>query len=162
MSQILQQIYMTGGDVYLGVIEMYSDAWPDRIVLVADFVGHTVITEDGITLNALPSGLAVSLPKRDATGAQNLTFALDGVRPEATRLLRAAESAQEQINLTYRTYLYSDLTEPAEAPYHLIVRSFTAQSNHIEVTAGLFDLIDMRWPRLLYNSNTAPCLKYQQ
>ena len=75
---------MTGGDVYLGVIEMYSEAWPDRIVLVADFVGHTVITEDGITLNALPSGLAVSLPKRDATGAQNLTFALDGVRPEAT------------------------------------------------------------------------------
>lgn len=109
---------MTGGDVYLGVIEMYSEAWPDRIVLVADFVGHTVITEDGITLNALPSGLAVSLPKRDATGAQNLTFALDGVRPEATRLLRAAESAQKQINLTYRTYLYSDLTEPAEAPYH--------------------------------------------
>ena len=162
MSQILQQIYMTGGDVYLGVIEMYSEAWPDRIVLVADFVGHTVITEDGITLNALPSGLAVSLPKRDATGAQNLTFALDGVRPEATRLLRAAESAQKQINLTYRTYLYSDLTEPAEAPYHLIVRSFTAQSNHSEVTAGLFDLIDMRWPRLLYNSNTAPCLKYQQ
>ena len=50
---------MTGGDVYLGVIEMYSEAWPDRIVLVADFVGHAVITEDGITLNALPSGLAV-------------------------------------------------------------------------------------------------------
>lgn len=162
MSQLLQQNYMTGGDVQLTVIELWSEAWPDRIVLVADFVGHTVITEDGRTLEAQPSGLAVSIPKRDATGAQNLTLALDGVRPEATRLLRQAEAEQRQVNVTVRTYLHSDLSEPADQPYYLIMRSFSAKDNHVEITAGLFDLIDMRWPRMLYNSITAPCLKYQQ
>lgn len=162
MSQLLQQNYMTGGDVQLIVIELWSKAWPDNIVLVADFVDHEITTEDNRILRAQPSGLSVSLPKRDATGAQNLTFALDGVRPEATRLLRQAEAMQAQVNLTLRVYLYSDLSEPAETPYHLIVRNFSAQADHVEVTAGLFDLIDMRWPRTLYNSVTAPCLKYQQ
>lgn len=160
---VLQQVYAQGGDVILHTLELTSEAWgPDPIVLVRDYQDHTIRTEDGRTLLARASGMAVALPKRDATGAQNLTFALDGVRPEATRLLRQAQDAQAQVWANYRSYLYSDLTEPAEQPYYFIVRSFTAQADHVEITAGLFSFIDMRWPRVVYDSNTAPGLKYFQ
>lgn len=158
---ILDEVYTAGGgDAILNTIELSCTAWANSIVLVSDFVEHDIVTEDLRLLTALPSGMAIALPKRDASGAQNLTFAIDGVRTEATNRLRSAMAAQAVINLTYRAYLASDLNEPADAPYYFVVRSFSARSNHVEVTAGLFDLIDMRWPRMLYNSITAPGLKY--
>lgn len=159
---VLAQVYAKGGDVILHTIELTSQAWAEPIVLVRDYQNHTITTEDDRELLAVASGMAVALPKRDATGAQDITFALDGVRPEATRLLRQSQDAGAEVRLTYRCYLYSDLSEPAEQPHYFIVRRFVAQADHIEVTAGLFDFIDMRWPRVLYDSNTAPGLKYFQ
>ena len=159
---VLEQVYVEGGDLILHVIELNTVAWSEPIILVQDFVEHTFTNEDAEEITALPCGMAIALPKRDASGAQSLTFALDGVRPEATRLLRAAQDAQAQINLIYRCYLESDKTEPAEPPYNFIVRSFVAQWDRVEITAGLFDLIDMRWPREVYNSINTPCLKYYQ
>lgn len=159
---VLEQVYVEGGDLILHVIELNSIAWSAPIILVQDFVGHTFTTESDDAITAQPCGMAIALPKRDASGAQNLTFALDGVRPEATRKLRQAQDLQAQINLIYRCYLESDKTEPAEPPYNFIVRSFVAQWDRVEVTAGLFDLIDMRWPREVYNSVNTPCLKYYQ
>lgn len=158
---VLAQVYAQGGDVILHTIELSSDAWGgEPIVLVRDYQDHEIMTEDDRILLAKASGMDVALPKRDASGAQDIKFALDGVRPEATRLLRQAQESQAKVNLTYRCYLYSDLSEPAEQPYFFIVRSFTAQADTVQITAGLFDLIDMRWPRKLYNSKTAPGLKY--
>lgn len=159
---ILAQVYVEGGDVILHTFEIWSDVWDGRIVLVKDYQNHVITTEDGRTLEAQMSGLAVALPKRDATGAQDITLAFDGVRPESTRLLRQANEAQATVYITYRSYLYSDLSEPAEPPYKLIVRRHIAQADHVEVVAGLFDLIDMRWPRQLYNSINTPGLKHFQ
>src|SRR5690606_8472782 len=159
---LLARNYVEGGDVILHTVELTSSAWAESIVLVKDFQDHTITTELGVELLAKASGMAVALPKRDTTGAQDLTFALDGVRPEATRLVRQAQEVQAVVQVVYRCYLYSDLSEPAEPPLFLISRRYSAQVDHIEVTAGLFDLIDMRWPRIVYDSNTAPCLEFQQ
>lgn len=159
---ILEQVYVEGGDLILQCVELNCEAWSNSIYLVNDFVEHTFTTEEPAIITASPCGMRVALPKRDASGAQNLTFAIAGVRPEATRKLRQAQDAQKQINMVFRVYLESDKTEPAESPYHLIVRSFVAQWDVVEITAGLFDLIDMRWPRELYNSINTPCLKYYQ
>lgn len=163
MPTILSELYASGGDdVILHTIELSCDAWTNPVCLVRDFVNHTMTTEDLRELAFVGCGMDVSLPKRDATGAQNLTFAIDGIRTEAAKLLRSAIAEQVPIRLIYRCYVYSDLTQPAEAPLTLIVRSYRAQSNHVEVTAGLFDLIDMRWPRRVYNSLFSPGLKYMQ
>ena len=160
---ILEELYATGGtDVILNTLEIFSAAWPTPIVLVQDYVNHEITTEDDRVLLAEASAMAVALPKRDSSGSQNLTFALDGVRPRATQLLRQSMSAQEVVHLTHRVYVASDLSEPARQPYYLIVRTFKAEADHVEVTAGLFDLIDMKWPRDVYNSINAPGLKFMQ
>lgn len=159
---VLAQVYAKGGDVILHTFELTSEAWADPIILVRDYRDHTVTTEDDRELMARGVALDLALPKRDASGAQDITVAFDGVRPEATRLLRQSQDAGVSVRMTYRCYLYSDLSEPAEQPLYMIVRRFSAKADHVEVTAGLFDLIDMRWPRVLYDSNTAPGLKYSQ
>lgn len=161
MMSILEQVYAgSKNDVILDVIELQSSAWPEPIVLVHDYQDHVITTEDGRTLTATGVAMSATMPKRDSSAAQDVRFVMDGVRAGASELVRAAQEQGSVINLTHRIYLYSDLSEPADEPRRYIVRALSAQANNIEVTAGLFDIIDMRWPRLVYNSNTAPCLKY--
>ena len=82
---LLAQVYAQGGDVILHTIELTSTAWGgDSIVLVRDYQDHTITTEDGRELLARASGMAVSLPKRDTTGAQDLTFALGHRSPSCS------------------------------------------------------------------------------
>lgn len=158
---ILQELYAQGGDeVILHTVELSCEAWPEPIVLIRDFVDHTIGTEDYRTLNAAASGMSIALPKRDNTTAQRLTFALDGVRQEATILIRRALAEHKKIRLTYRVYLSSDLNWPAENPHHFEVHAVKASANRVEVTAGLFDLIDMKWPRDVFNSENAPGLRF--
>lgn len=159
---VLERVYMSGGDMILSVVELWSSAWPDRLVLAPDYVPHEITTEDDRQLTALPCAMAVATPKRDASGGQTLTVLFDGVRGDATALARAASEARALTFLTVREYLLSDLSEPAATPITMVVNGFKAAADQIEIRAGLFDLIDMRWPRLLYNSETAPCLKFMQ
>lgn len=158
---VLDELYSTQSEaVLLHTIELSCDAWDEPIALVRDYVNHTITTEDARTLTALASGMDVSLPKRDNTGAQKLTFAIDGVNKVALSLIRSALLAQDVINLTYRAYISTDLTEPAETPYNFIVHSCVISKTQIDITAGMFDFIDYKWPRILFDSDTAPCLKY--
>lgn len=158
---ILQELYAQGGDdVILHTVELSCDAWAEPIVLVRDFVDHVITTEYSRVLTAEASGMSVSLPKRDNTTAQRLTFALDGVRQRATMLLRQALAEQKAVRLTYRVYLSSNLGAPAEVPHHFEVHAIKTTANRVEVTAGLFDLIDMKWPRDVFNSENAPGLRF--
>lgn len=160
---ILSQLYTSGGkDAVLHTLELSSDSWQEPIFLVRDFVNHTITTEDSQTHDAIGCGMAISLPKRDASGAQDLTFAIEGVRLQTARLLRQAIAAQVEVKMIHRIYLSSDLTAPAETPLEMIVKSVKAQANHVEVTASMFQFIDMKWPRDVYDSVFSPCLKYMQ
>lgn len=158
---ILSELYASNGpEVILPTIELQCAAWEDEIVLVADNNDHTITTEDQRTLTALATGMNVALPKRDATGAQSLVFAIDNVRSQAAARVRSAVRQQETVRLIYREYLNTDLSAPANEPLRFNVKSYRAREEHVEVTAVLFDLIDMRWPRDLYTSENAPGLKY--
>lgn len=158
---ILNELQASGGtDVILPVIELQCDAWPQPIVLVRDYQNHTITTEDNRTLLALSTGMDVALPKKDKSGSQSLQFALDNVRGEAVAAMRAALREQEEVRLIFRQYVSSDLSAPADNPYHFIVRSFQAKGPQVDVVAAFFDLIDMAYPRDVYDSKFAPGLKY--
>lgn len=160
---VLDELYNTPSSaVILNTIELSCAAWAEPIVLVRDYVNHTIKTEDNRTLIALASGMDVSLPKRDNTGAQKLNFAIDGVNTQALSLVRSALMAQEVVNLTYRAYSSENLLEPAETPYRFVVHSCVISRSQVDIVAGMFDFIDYKWPRVVFNSETAPCLKYIQ
>lgn len=105
-------------------------------------------------------GLDASLPKRGNEGSQILGIAIDNVYGTAQQRLTAAKDASAKIVMTYRLYLASDHSAPAERPLVMDVLSFNATGPTIEIQGGYFNLIASAWPRFRYNSDFSPGIKY--
>jgi len=89
-----------------------------------------------------------------------MTIAIDNVNGEAQAKIDEAMTAEARVSATLRTYLLSDLTTPAEAPYRMTVQNGSIEQLAVQLSAGFFDLINVAWPRLLYTTKNAPVLKY--
>lgn len=158
---ILNQLRASGGtDAIINTIELQCDAWPSSVVLCDGFQNLNITTESGVALQATATGMDVALPKKDASGAQSLRFAVDNVRGDVARLVRLAVADSAEVRLIYRSYVSSDLGQPDDNPLHMIVRQCILQGGMADITAGFFDLIDTQFPRDVYNSEFAPGLKY--
>lgn len=157
---ILEQVYASGGDVLLNTLELSCAAWAESILLCDGFEDQACITEDGRAVTFIASGIAVALPSRGTSGGQTLAFAIDNVTGEAQQKIDTALEAEERIILTYRCYLASDKSAPAEAPYRMTVLSGQIKGPSVQVEAGYYDLINAAWPRDLYTTDFAPGLKY--
>lgn len=118
---------------------------------------ENISTDNGVFI---ASGLDVSLPKRDASGQQNLTFAIENVTGEAQRLVDDALDGGHTLRAVYREYLASDLSAPAAEPLRMVVVGAKMQGSTLQVTASYQDIIGRAWPRERYNSTDHPGLRY--
>lgn len=106
------------------------------------------------------SGLDVSLPKRDASGQQNLNFAIENVTGQAQDFVDRALTAGVKIEVICRNYLASDLSMPAEPPLRMVVVGASMKGASLQVTASYQDIIGRAWPRERYNATDHPGLRY--
>lgn len=158
---ILERVFASGGnEVIIPTLEITSTAWAGPILLCNGYDNQTCITEDARTLTFLASGIQIALPKRDTAGTQVLSFAIDNVTGEAQTLVDTALVAGARILMTFRHYLSTDLTAPAEPPLKLIVRDGQMEGTVLTVNAAFFDLINTAWPRRFYTAAFAPGLRY--
>lgn len=158
---ILETVFASGGnDVVIPTLELTCDAWAAPVLICGGFENHTCVTEDDRTLTFQAAGIEVALPKRDTSGQQMLTFAIDNVTGEAQRLIDAALEAGEMIHLTFRHYLASDKTAPAANPLKFVVREGSMRGSSVQINASFFDLINTAWPRRFYTADFAPGLRY--
>jgi Domain of unknown function (DUF1833). len=149
-----------GTDVEIPTIELRSSAWADSLFLCAGFFDQVFELEDGRVITFQASGLDATLPKKDNQGSQVLGVAIDNVRGEAQRRLDAAKAAGVEVLMTYRVYLESDPTAPAERPMDMEVLSFSAKGPTVELQGGYFNLIASAWPRFRYTTDFSPGIKY--
>lgn len=162
-SPVLKRLYASGGtEVLLYLVELQCAAWSDSIRIAKGFDNPTVTTEDGRTVTFTGAGIDLALPKKDASGNQNIRFAIDNVTGEAQKLIEEAIEAKSKITLTMRTYIDTDLAAPADFPFVATVKSAQFDTGKVQVDAGFFDLINTSWPRDLYTTVFAPGLKYMQ
>lgn len=157
---VLEQVYASGGDVIIPTLELSCDAWSEPILITHGFSDQTVTDENGRTLTFIAAGVDISLPKKTNTGAQNLNFAIDNITGEAQRKIDDALQAQARVMLTYREFLASDKSTPAQTPYRFVVRSGQMVGTSVQVSAGFLDAINTAWPRDLYTTLFAPGIKY--
>jgi hypothetical protein len=148
-----------GSEVLIPTIEISSAASETQLIC-AGFENQTCGTEDGRVVTFEATGLDISLPNKDNTGSQSVTFAIDGVLGIAQNLIIQAMEAEAVIRLTLRLYLSTDLSQPAQRPYYLVVRGGSIEGETVTVQGGYFSLIDINFNRDTYNANTAPCIKY--
>lgn len=158
---ILERVFASGGnEVVIPTLEITCAAWESAILLCNGYEDHTCITEDARTLTFQAAGIAVALPKRDTSGTQKLTFGIDNVTGEAQRLIDQALEAGEMVHLTFRHYLSTDKSAPAENPLKFVVKGGEMEGSMLRVVASFFDLINTAWPRAFYTADFAPGLKY--
>ena len=157
---ILETVYASGGDIIIDTLELTCPAWEESILICNGFENQDCIDENGRALTFIAAGIQVALPKKDNSGAQNLTFAIDNVGGEAQSLIDEAIESGERVTLIYRAFLASDKTTPAEPPYRMTVLSGSIRGTVIQIQAGFFDLLNTAWPRDKYTATFAPGLKY--
>lgn len=149
-----------GTDVEIPTIELRSTAWADSIFICAGYFDQVLTLEDGRAITFQAAALDATLPKKDNQGSQVLGVAIDNVRGEAQRRLDAAKAAGAKVFMTYRVYLESDPTAPAERPMEMEVLSFNAKGPTVELQGGYFNLIGSAWPRFRYTTEFSPGIKY--
>ena len=114
---ILDQFYASGGyDVAILTLELTCPAWTEPVLICNGFEDQVCVTEDGRTLNFIAAAIDVSLPKKSNQGSQSLNFAIDNITGEAQLKIDEALEAEARVSMTFRIFLESDKSAPAEAP----------------------------------------------
>jgi hypothetical protein len=157
---VLNQVYASGGDLIIMTIALECPAWDAPILICNGFDDQTVTLENGQTATFIAAGIDISLPKKSSNGSQAISFAIDNITGEAQRRIDEALEAGERVTLTFRQYLESDLSAPAESPYVFIVRGGRMNGTQVQVQAAFYDMINTRFPRDLYTLEFAPGVRY--
>ncbi|OHV13017.1 DUF1833 family protein [Kushneria phosphatilytica] len=149
------------GEILYSTVEFASPAFEGGAIrVVRGYEDITVLLEDGSEAEFQASGIEIALPKTDNSGSQSLKFGLDNVHGTVQQAVDAANDAGEQVTVTYRSYLSSDLTTPAEPPIRMPLKKVSMEGATVNITAAYADIIGWAWPRRRYTTSFAPGLTY--
>lgn len=115
---------------------------------------------DGVLQVFQATSISFSLPGKNASGQQRLTFSVGNVNGEAQRHVDAALEQDERIELIYREYLSSDRSQPAKRPITMVIVGGTLEGIEAQFEASYYDILNAAWPRERYTSQNAPGIKY--
>lgn len=163
MSTLIERVYASAGsEVIIDTIELACDAWAESIYIVKGYeIDGMVLGLDGVTFKTfMAAPIAIALPKKSNKGSQSLNFAIDNVTGQAQRLIDTAIESEKRIRLTFRRYLSTDLTQPSENPFYATVLGGSVTGTTVQIEAGFQDILNIAWPRRVYNTIDFPCLKY--
>jgi predicted ABC-type sugar transport system permease subunit len=159
---ILDIVYSSAptSEVIIPTLEIKHPTAFEPIRICAGFEDHMITLESGQTVLFQGGGIDVSLPSKDTSGQQVLAFAIDNVTGEAQRAIDSALQAGGGVTVTYRTYLHSDLSAPAEPPLVLTMAGGSFEGSVVQIRAAYFDLLNTAWPRDRYTIDFAPGLAF--
>lgn len=158
---ILETVYASApaDQVLIPTLEIAHDAI-ETIRICAGFEDVEATLEDDSTVTFEAAGIQIALPKRDTSGQQSLTFAIDGVTGIAQDRIDAALEAGGQVTITYRTFLSSDLTAPADTPLVMTLVQGRIERGVVQLQASYHDLLNYAWPRDRYTADFSPGIRY--
>jgi hypothetical protein len=98
-------------------------------------------------------------PEISAGGVPQMTIEMDNVDRAIVANIEAAMATTDLVEATYREYLSTDLSAPAnDPPIHMTIVSITADVFRVRAVAGFPDLVNRRFPTTEYDSETFPGL----
>jgi hypothetical protein len=115
--------------------------------------------ETGGVVEFISLPFAARQPGSSRSGTQELGLVIDNVDREIIEELeRAAGDPTTPIAVTYRAYAASDLTRPGAEPIALSITEVSAGLSHVEATAGRTDVLNKKFPGVLYTVAQFPGL----
>ncbi|UFX41789.1 DUF1833 domain-containing protein [Bradyrhizobium sp. 41S5] len=104
---------------------------------------------ESVTFIACP--FQAGYPEQKEGQPPSTTIKIDNVNRELVPKIRAAQGTREYIQVLYREYLGSDLTEPAYGPIEFELRSVQMVGASLTGTVMVKNLQNKRFPRLTRN-----------
>ncbi|MBR1206954.1 MULTISPECIES: DUF1833 family protein [unclassified Bradyrhizobium] len=105
----------------------------------------------GETVTFIACPFQAGYPEQKEGQPPSTTIKIDNVNRELVPKIRAAQGAREYIQVLYREYLGSDLTEPAYGPIEFELRSVQMVGASLTGTVMVKNLQNKRFPRLTKN-----------
>lgn len=156
---LIEECYASGKGTFVDTIEAVPIGSSVSYRYCSGYTDRTCVTEDGRTVTFTALAMDLALPKNDNSGFQNIIIGLDNTTGEVQASIEQAKSLGQRIVITFRRYLLSDLSFPAER-YRLTVLSREYEDDIAKLTCGLFDLLNTTGLRNVLTTNLAPGLKY--
>ncbi|GAA4879761.1 DUF1833 family protein [Ferrimonas pelagia] len=148
-------------EAVIHTLELEHPAFPGGVFRLCNGFNDIALTlETGETVTFTAAGLGINLPERAVVGREDLAFAMDNVTGDVRHNMLAAQEQGGEIPVRYRPYLETDPTGPAQPPLVLTAVGYADDRRSATVTASFRNLMDKRWPFLLFTPAKYPGIKY--
>ncbi|MGO3056995.1 MAG: DUF1833 family protein [Halomonas sp.] len=148
------------GAVKIPTLELSRPSHSEPLRTCVGYEDQQAGLETGEIVTFIASGMAVAIPKRGDSGQQNLTFAVENVMGVAQRFIDEGLEHGQPIDVTYRLYLSTDMSEPAEPPLRFKLVDGVFEGSHVEVIASYMAVIMQEFVSRRYTASFARGLKY--
>lgn len=146
-------------EALIEVVELTHPAWAQGFIVCNWHAPILVIFETGRQVTPIPLAFRVDLPDAGLQGRQDMQITLDNVGGELWNALEQAIALpQFPIVVTYRMYTTKDRSIPQAVPVVLTVTSIAATPLAVQLTAERSDLINRKWPTVVYRAERWPGL----
>lgn len=146
-------------EALIEVVELTHPAWPQGFVIANWFAPVQVTFETGRNVSPIPLAFRVDLPDAGLQGRQDMQVTIDNVGGEMWQALEQAIAQPTfPITITHRLFTNKALGAPQAVPVVLTVTSVAATLEAVQLTAERSDLINRKWPTVVYRAERWPGL----
>jgi len=115
---------------------------------------------DGVLQPFEACQLVLNLPAKNTSGQQTLTFGTGGIVNTVQQYVDAAIAADVPISMIFAEYFISDRMTPNARPLTMILQGGQFAGDDMQFEGSYQDLLNLRWSRQMYTTETAPGLRY--
>ncbi|MDG1643687.1 DUF1833 domain-containing protein [Klebsiella huaxiensis] len=160
MTAINRLYASSGPEAIIGTLQI--DIGGQSHYLCEGYEDITAVTEEGATVTFIACAIVLSLPARNEDGTQDLKFMLCNIDGVVSTAIRRTIDAISSASITFRKYISTDLSAPAEPPLPMPVKGGSWTPLTVNVTAGFKNMLDYAWPRDRYILNYFQGLRYSR
>lgn len=163
LKEALREAYATAQSnvAILNTVEISHPLLPSGSIYLVQNLKDLVLTlEDGVTQKTfIASGFRMVLPKVTDEGLQELTITFDNIDRRITDFLEQVKESDDPVQVIFRPYLESDLTQPQlDPPLLLFLTDVTANAFEASGKASFADIINRKAPNEFYTRERFPSL----
>lgn len=145
----------------LETVELYHPDWASVFRIVNDPADFTGTLESTAPRDASSAQLftafsfSVQLPKKGEVGRQELQLSIDNVSLEIFDLIRSNDASNGAVQVIYRMFISSDLTQPGRV-HSMFIKSISVTAQTVTANCVYADHVNRRFPTLDYDKATWP------
>lgn len=167
LSEAIKEAYASApaGVIIYHTLELRHAAFSSPVRLVRDRVNLVATLEStaeenpGEEVTFLAFNFNFTKPEVSSSGVPQINIEIDNVDRSIVANIEAAMTTTDMVEITYREYISTDLSAPQnDPPLNMTIITVSADIFKVKCTAGFPNLMNYRFPRLEYDTDTFPGL----